>query len=111
LLAADGSKPLRLRNQVAAPKKQKLLSGGLDKLFCYDPAVTANGPFQLKAGPKSRQKNTNWSPMRTITSRFPGLPKLLWMNVRDSIGVCRAASRPKTVDSLHGRVESSLLRQ
>ena len=29
------------------------------KLFCYDPAVSANGPFQLKAGPESRQKNTN----------------------------------------------------
>jgi hypothetical protein len=27
--------------------------------YGYDPAVTANGPFQLKAGPESRQKNTN----------------------------------------------------
>src|SRR3984893_14006412 len=103
-------KPLRLRNEVAAPKKQKLLSGGLDKLFCYDTAVTAHGPFQLKAGPESRQKNTSWSPMRTITSRFPGLPKLLWMNVRDSIGVCRAPSRPKAGDLLHGRGESSVFR-
>jgi hypothetical protein len=51
-------------------------SDGLDELFCYDPAVTANGPFQLKAGPESRQKNTNCSPMRTITSRFPGLPEV-----------------------------------
>ena len=35
------------------------VSNGVDKLFCYDPAVTANGPFQLKAGPESRQKNIN----------------------------------------------------
>jgi hypothetical protein len=33
--------------------------GGLDKLFCCDPAVTANGPFQLKAGP-DRRKISKW---------------------------------------------------
>ena len=38
-------------------------------LICYDPPVIANGPFHLKAGPESRQKNINWSPMRAITSR------------------------------------------
>jgi hypothetical protein len=38
---------------------QNEVSNGVDKLFCYDPAVTANGPFQLKAGPESRQKDIN----------------------------------------------------
>jgi hypothetical protein len=44
-----------LRHEVAA-KKQKLLSGGLDKLFFCDPAVTANFPFRLKAGRALRLK-------------------------------------------------------
>ena len=32
-----------------AKSVSKRSPGGLDKLFCYDPPVTANGPFHLKA--------------------------------------------------------------
>jgi hypothetical protein len=38
-----------LRHEVAA-KKQKLLSGGLDKLFFCDPAVTANFSVPVEGG-------------------------------------------------------------
>ena len=40
------------------------------------------GPFHVNEGPESRQKDTSLSPTRAITSRLPGLPKLLW--IRDT---------------------------
>src|SRR5271165_1944363 len=38
---------------------ERSLKRRVEKLFCYDPAVTTNGPFHLNAGPESRQKNIN----------------------------------------------------
>ena len=74
-----------------------------------NPASIANGPFQANAGPESRQKNCSCPPALATTSRFPGVPKLLWIIATPF--TCWPRFWPNGMAWLQGRNALSLFRQ